>query len=310
MVVDIKTGAVLTKVTTGSGDIATPSGLTRITAISANPITDPLITYIYGGDNLGQMWRFDLTAGGTPAVVRMGNAGSLQPITTRPDVTQCAVTTTVNGITSTSNKRVVAYGTGRLLDVSDVASDNVQGVYVVRDSPTGIVAGTTPTEWRATMARQNLLKDAATNMSTISGTAVDLSTQQGWFAEFNQTDGERVNLDPKIVSGLLTVVTNIPSNAAPSTTPGQPAAPTCSIGGSANLYSFNVCTSVGDTANGGIVGKPLSPNSALVGYVILGLPNGDKQGTGTTADGRNPTFKLPDPDGAKARRSGWRRIQN
>jgi type IV pilus assembly protein PilY1 len=310
MVVDIKTGAVLTKVTTGSGDTATPSGFTRITAISANPITDPLITYIYGGDNLGQMWRFDLTAGGTPVVVRMGNAGPQQPITTRPDVTQCAVTTTVDGITSTSNKRVVAYGTGRLLDVSDVANDDVQGVYVVRDSPNGIVAGTTPVAWRATLARQNLLKSAATNMSTISGTAVDLSTQQGWFADFNQTDGERVNLDPKIVSGLLTVVTNIPSNAAPSTTPGQPAAPTCSIGGSANLYSFNVCTSVGDASNGGIVGKPLSPNSALVGYVILGLPNGDKQGTGTTADGGNPIFKLPDPDGAKARRSGWRRIQN
>ncbi|MDQ2823450.1 MAG: PilC/PilY family type IV pilus protein [Pseudomonadota bacterium] len=301
MIVDIATGAVLSKVSTGSGDTTTPSGFTRITGISANPVTDPLITFIYGGDNLGQMWRFDLTGGGTPAVVRMGNAGPLQPITSRPDITLCAVTSTVAGITSTSNKMVVAYGTGRLLDVSDVANTDVQGVYVVSDKPAGIGATMTPTEWRATMAKENLLKatTSGSTQMTISGPVVDLSTQQGWFTDLNQTAGERVNLDVKIVSGLLNVVTNIPS-----------ASSACSVGGSANLYSFDVCKSVGDPANGGVVGKPLSPNSALVGYVIVSLPNGVKELIGTDAGGLLHTPPLPDPDGAKSRRSGWRRIQN
>lgn len=301
MVVDIATGAVLTKVSTGSGSSDTPSGLTRITGISANPVTDPLITYIYGGDNLGQMWRFDLTSGGTPTVVKMGNAGALQPITTRPDVTLCAVTSTVDGITSTTNKMVIAYGTGRLLAVSDVGNTDVQGVYVVRDRSTGIGADTTPAEWRATMSQENLVKTTTSGTTTVAvnGPAVNLTTKQGWFADFNQTSGERVNLDVKIVSGALNVVTNIPS-----------ASSACSIGGSANLYSFNVCTSVGDSANGNRVGTTLSPNTALVGYVILGLSNGGKQFTGTDAGGGNPIVALPDPDGARSRRSGWRRIQN
>jgi type IV pilus assembly protein PilY1 len=302
MVLDMATGAVLTKVSTDSGDAATPSGLARITGISANPITDPLITYIYGGDNLGQMWRFDLTSGGTPIVVRMGNAGSLQPITTRPDVTLCAVTSTdAGGITSTTNKTVVAYGTGRLLDVSDVANTDVQGVYVVRDNPAGISGTMTPAQWRATMAKENLSKatSAAGDVMSISGPEVNLTTQQGWFTDFDRTVGERVNLDVKIVSGMLNVVTTIPS-----------ASSACSVGGSSNLYTFDVCKSVGDSETGGVVGATLSPNSALVGYVIVSLPNGTLVLRGKDAAGGDPGKPLDGKDGGRSRRSGWRRIQN
>jgi type IV pilus assembly protein PilY1 len=59
-IIDAATGKVLAA-STGSGT-TTPSGLAKITAISSDPLADAKVTYIYGGDNQGQMWRFDLTA--------------------------------------------------------------------------------------------------------------------------------------------------------------------------------------------------------------------------------------------------------
>ena len=55
-----------------------------------------------GGDNQGQMWRFDLTAAtGAISVVKMGDAGATKPITTRPDVTLCGVPVTTTDATTT-----------------------------------------------------------------------------------------------------------------------------------------------------------------------------------------------------------------
>lgn len=299
MIVDIATGQVLSKVSTGSGDTATPSGLTRITGITANPVTDPLITYVYGGDVLGQMWRFDLTAAGAPTVLRMGNAGTLQPITTRPDVTLCAVSSTANGVTTVTNKTVVTFGTGRLLDVSDVANADVQGLYVMRDTGTGIAAGTTAAQWRATMAQESMHKTTTNGVDayTISGPDVNLAAQQGWYSDFNQNTGERVNLDVKIVKGTLNVVTTLPS-----------ASSTCSVGGKSNIYALDVCTAKGDTNN--VIGAGLSSNSAAVGYVIVSTQSGSLKIKVTKADGTDETLSLGLPKTPVSRRAGWRRIQN
>ena len=91
-ILDAYTGQLLKKVGTNSGDPVTPSGLAKITAISDDPSADPKATYIYGGDNQGQMWRFDLTAAsGAVSVIKMGDAGVDKPITTRPDVTMLSL---------------------------------------------------------------------------------------------------------------------------------------------------------------------------------------------------------------------------
>jgi len=297
MLLDIATGKVLLKTSTGNGNATTPSGLARITAISANPSADPQITLVYGGDNQGQMWRFDLTAPGAATVVKMGDAGALQPITSRPDITQCRVNVknTDNTYTPT-NKLVVAFGTGRLLDVPDVKITDTQSLYLLVDSTTGISA----TEWRgATMAKQTLTTKAVPgtgNAYFITGTTVDLSTQKGWYLDFDQNLGERVNIDPAIVTGTLNVVTNVPSSSS-----------ACNVGGSSNLYQVDVCTGLGDST--GMAGVPLSSNSAAVGFIVINLPNGAKKIVATLADGRTPTFSAGDLKTAVSRRSGWRRIK-
>jgi type IV pilus assembly protein PilY1 len=312
-VVDLATGKVESTVDTGSGSVATPSGFARLTAITANPSADPLVTYVYGGDTLGQMWRFDFTTAGSVSVVKMGTSiirvndvDVVQPITTRPDVTLCRVeTTATDGTVSTAAQMVVAYGTGRLLDVPDVANTDRQSIYVLKDSPIGI----STSEWRATslMPRQSLARVAgsgdAGNAYTISGPEVDLSTQRGWFVDLDQNAGERVNLDPAIVAGGLNVVTNLPTSSS-----------ACSVGGTSNVYQLNVCTGAAIGLNrsgtGTIAGGTLSNTSAAVGFIVIRLPSGALKIITTTADGNNITGDVQPAISDGARRSGWRRVRN
>jgi type IV pilus assembly protein PilY1 len=288
-VVDAGTGQVLAKIGTGSGDTTTPSGLAKITAISANPATDPLVTYVYGGDVLGQMWRFDFTDPAAAHVIKMGDAGTLQPVTTRPDVTQCQVGAVA--------QRVVAFGTGRLLDVPDVHNTDLQSAYVLKDDGSPVSAA----EWRtdAAMVHRTLVP-AANNSYTTSPGTVDLTSKRGWYLDFDQNAGERVNLDPKIVSGGLNVVTNLPSSSSD-----------CSLGGTSNVYQFNVCTAQPLLdIDSGIAGTVLSNNSAAVGFIIVRLPSGAMKMITTTADGNTITSGVASANSPPAHRSGWRRVRN
>jgi type IV pilus assembly protein PilY1 len=293
-VVDVATGQVLDKTSTGDGDTATPSGFARITAITANPLTDPLVTYVYGGDNQGRMFRFDYTAGGAPVVVQMADAGAAQPVTTRPEITLCQVG-------GTAARTMVVYGTGRLLDLSDIATTDTQSVYVLKDSGTGIAA----TDWRtaAKMAQMRLTKSTAGGTETyaIGGTAVSWATQAGWYMDLDQNRGERVNLDPMVVSGTLNVVSNLPTSSS-----------ACSVGGTSNLYQLDVCTAqplLVDSDNNAIVGRTLSNSSAAVGFIIVRLPSGALKLIATTADGKNTPFDLPAAAAQDARKAGWRRVR-
>lgn len=295
-VVDVATGEVLDRITTNSGSTATPSGFAKISAITENPTTDPLVTYVYGGDNLGQMWRFDFTSPGTVRMLKMGDAGPDQPITTAPDIALCRVETVADdGSTEPQARRVVAFGTGRLLDLADISNTAVQSAYVLRDS--GVAVGAA--QWRAasSMPKQTLTKTAGAggDQYTIDGPTVDLSQHAGWFVDFDRNGGERVNLDPKIVLGTLRVVTNLPSSSS-----------SCSVGGTANIYGLDLCTG---KAVGEYAGQTLSNNAGVVGFIDIILPNGSSRTLATTATG-----KIENPEGKAAvkipaRRSGWRRVR-
>jgi type IV pilus assembly protein PilY1 len=296
-VVEIATGNVLAKVSTGSGSVATPSGLAKITAISSDPLSDATVTYVYGGDILGQMWRFDLTAtGGAVSVIKMGDAGASKPITARPDVTLCGVpvtSTDANGLTSTRTNatRVVLFGTGRLLDVPDTTNTDVQSLFALKDGGTQL--GTIP---NSTLVQQTLTK--AVNDPNIYATnnPVDLDTKNGWYFNWSVKPGERMNLDPQIVSGVANVVTNTPSSSS-----------ACQVGGTSNLYQVDVCT--GQGINGDPAGTTLSNSSAAVGFIVVRLPSGQLKLISTFADGSNATSRAKELDTAEAHRVGWRRVK-
>ncbi len=316
-VVDVATGAVLSKTGTGrvietTGGVAkdvtatTPSGLARITAISDNPNTDPLVTFIYGGDNLGRMWRFDFTSKGAPGLLKLGDAGSSRPVTTRPDVTLCRPGGgAATGGETGDLKRVVAFGTGRLLALEDIGNTATQSAYVLVDKGQAI----TDLRSASTMAQQSLTKVEGTSAYAINGVKIDLASQNGWFMDFNQNPGERVNLDPKIVAGALNIVTNMPSNAS-----------SCDVGGTSNVYQVNACTGeplvaidIDGTAGKEIMmvaGRTLSNAAAAVGSIVISLPSGELKQITTNADGSMVTTAVAAANSDGASRAGWRRVRD
>ena len=98
----------------GSRNGGTPNGIYYVTAADLDG--DHLIDYVYAGDLLGNVWRFDLTSqnpsnwavtmvAGSPAPIYTTPGGKLQPITTKLVVASVASTS--------SNPRVlVEFGTG------------------------------------------------------------------------------------------------------------------------------------------------------------------------------------------------------
>ena len=318
-VVDIATGRVLRKVSTDVGSVGTPSGLAKITAITTDPNNDPLVTYVYGGDNTGKMWRFDFTTPGTTTRLLMGDAGVDKPFTTRPEVTACRVETAVldedgaedeSGKTVAGAQRVVVFGSGRLLDLIDVANTRLQSAYVLKDSGRTIGAGGWP---GSSMVKRQLarIEDPAENQDeedegeqiqkavpySISGENLNLARQDGWYVDFDQNTGERVNLDPKVVAGTVNVVTNLPSSSTE-----------CSVGGTSIMYQLNVCTGRAASPDG-IAGYPLAA-SAAVGFIVVRLPSGALKTITTTADGSMVTGRFPPSETTEAHRAGWRRIRD
>jgi type IV pilus assembly protein PilY1 len=138
---DAKTGEVLKTMSTGFGSSASPSGLAQIAGFKQD-YQNELQDAIYGGDQYGNVWRFDVSDPNpdnwTVGLLAKLTApdGSLQPVTTAPQIE----IDIVNG-----KDRWVFVGTGRLLDQSDLDDPQIQSFYALRDGsetkPNPIVSG-------------------------------------------------------------------------------------------------------------------------------------------------------------------------
>ena len=93
-VVDVATGDVITKLSPADGDNINPNGLGNVTAVDTD--NDGLVDTVYGGDLLGNIWKFDVgdasvaawnvAISGAPLFVATDSAGVRQPITGGIDV--------------------------------------------------------------------------------------------------------------------------------------------------------------------------------------------------------------------------------
>ncbi|KRC24029.1 pilus assembly protein [Acidovorax sp. Root217] len=124
---------------------------------------DGRIDVAYAGDNLGNMWKFDLTSatpgnwkvafGGSPLFTAQGPAAlnnasrtKIQPISTAPTVrANDRKKQTGSGPTATTSRvggMMVAFGTGRNVDAADPSNVDVQSLYSVLDNTRYRYAGT------------------------------------------------------------------------------------------------------------------------------------------------------------------------
>lgn len=127
-VVELKTGKKLKTFTTSVGSPLSPSGLAHIAGFTKDH-RNQYVEQVYGGDLLGNLWRFDLqdaNPGNWALSVSepLARFGATQPITTPPQIE----VDIANGV-----DRWVFIGTGRLLDNADLNNTDMQSFYAIRD---------------------------------------------------------------------------------------------------------------------------------------------------------------------------------
>ncbi|MBG6079698.1 pilus assembly protein [Rubrivivax gelatinosus] len=206
-VLDKDTGAVVNEYVTSDSSPASDTGLAHVSGYLED---DGTVRYVYGGDLLGNVWRFDLTLEPTNAnaVVKVAvlkdTSGNLQPVTAAPELV---------GIDS---RRVVLIGTGRLLAVSDFGSSRVQTFYAIADGSTLGLTGSTGA--RASLVKRVYTRNTSTGNGAITDKdgdasdnerfdAIDWTTQRGWYMDLPA--GEQANTSPSVAYGAIAFTTNV-----------------------------------------------------------------------------------------------------
>lgn len=212
-VVNLQTGALIQKIDTLSGPSNGLGGATVVTNSSTGRIVGA-----YAGDLKGNLWKFDLSSAtsGGGSVALSGSpllaVGSAQPITAAP-----AVIMKSGSFRDQSAGYVVAVGTGKFFESSDLSTTAQQSVYGVWDS----------TVFGATTASTTVLITAANKASVLvkgSGSVltqipINWATKRGWYIDLgNSTSankGERVVYPVTSVAGNYIAVDSIsPSNVS------------------------------------------------------------------------------------------------
>ncbi len=279
-VVDAADGTLLDKVGTNVGDTTTPSGLARITGLALNAQTNNTVSYVYGGDLLGNLWRLDMSSMGLSQLASLTDyAGATQPITSRPELGLC------------DNQVMVFAGTGKYLGISDLSDTQRQTMYGIKDSTTSHSA------FRTSGAVQQSFAPLGGGGYTITSNAVDLAATPGWYVDFDQNTGERVNLDPQLVFGNLLVVTSQPADIS-----------ACTTGGNSYKYEFSYCSGSFLLASPNQqVGAKLA-SSIVVGFIVIRLPSGALKVVTTFASGEKTTSEVTGSSTGKVRRVSWREL--
>ena len=174
-VLNAMTGALLQTFVTSAGAVDTgDAGLAQLAGFTE---ADGTGNYPYGGDVLGNLWRFSLEDESVMALATLTeSAENAQPVTAIPEHA------TVNG------RRMVFVGTARMLGKTDLGDTKVQSFYALWDS------NTTITKPLVSLAARTIAVSGSNR--SVSGSAIDWTKQQGWYVDFPA--GEKANTDPSM----------------------------------------------------------------------------------------------------------------
>ena len=245
-VLNAATGALIRDIDTNVGSTSTPAGLAYLNVKVNDFQTDNTAVAAYGGDLLGNMWRFDLDTGATSKVVDL--PGTNQPITVAPEIGE------VDG------KTVLYFGTGRYLGADDMDDTPTQSFYAIKDD------GTTEVNVVSQMTKQTM-----STSGVVTGTAsIDWSDGFGWYLDL-PTSKERVNLQAQLFFGTILFASIIPT------------ATECEPGGTGNLYALDALSGF---AVEGATWSKRAFSSPIVGLTVYKLPGGTAKVSVVTADGK------------------------
>lgn len=219
--VDIESGELISKLSTGAVSAGFPNALAPPLAIdSDNNLT---VDVVYAGDLMGNMWKFDLSGTSqndwkAPALLFQAS----QPITTSADAGE-----------HPAGGYMVYFGTGKYLEATDVSvpSTKFNTMYGIWDKG-------------AAVALSDLVKQELVPMADIKGVGyrsstskpVDYAVKKGWYVDF-MSKPERLVSDPVLRGGRVIFTTIVPMEGE------------CANGGESWLNEL-------DWLNGGLLDKP------------------------------------------------------
>lgn len=281
-VVDAGSGSLLLDISTGAGSSGSPSGLAKINAWIADSSNNTALRY-YGGDLLGNLWRFDIDNLVLPhqsaqllASFTTGT-GTAQPITIPPRLKE------VNG------SPVVIVGTGRYMGTGDITDTTTQTVAAFKETLTNSGWGDIRTNSTMVQQTYTVATDGATVGSSTS--SVDWTAKNGWWFDL-PTSGERIVTPLALAGNTLFAGSALPNGDA------------CVSGGASRLYTINLLSGSG-------TGEAFSSQYLIVGLTVVTTSDGStkvlvKDSSGVT------TPKSAGPGGgsagASSRRTSWREL--
>lgn len=209
-VLDAASGTPISKIPTGMGTAAAPSGLGQIAIWNNNVATGNDAGNVYAGDLLGNVWRFDIETTPSPTPLLFATlknaAGQAQPVTTTPQTAML------------KNKYPVVFiGTGKYLESNDLKNADVQSMYAIKDDGTPVGNPRSHTGSIDGMVQQTITTTGVTRTGTSN--PVDFSKDRGWFFDFpdkattSPFATERVNIDIILSAGTLYIATIVPSTS-------------------------------------------------------------------------------------------------
>jgi type IV pilus assembly protein PilY1 len=198
--VNPKTGELLEKIPTGAGSTLNDAGMAHVSAFVADQRsfeTDAA----YAGDLLGNVWRLDLSGtGAIPAPTKIASFGANQPITVSPIVE----------VETSTLKRYVFIGTGRILADSDANSTQQQALYAILDGTQNkpFTSSTLPSGVSYPIGISQMVDN--TNTLTTGGVTATASKPMGYYINLGSSGGApyRFSIDMVSSTGVLVFVVN------------------------------------------------------------------------------------------------------
>ena len=215
-VINLTTGATIATLDTGAGSPTTTNGLS--TPKGWDEDANGTVDYVYAGDLLGNMWKFDLSAllpaswsvanSGSPLFVAKDSSGKRQPITGG-----VAVALNPNATDPNFGKRFVMFGTGRYINHTDSTNLDVQTWYGLIDEGAAIADRSTGTLTSRTIETV-VTASGKTYRTFTTPSAGDMAGKNGWYIDLKVTalpaKGERIVTDSIMYGKVLLASSAIP----------------------------------------------------------------------------------------------------
>lgn len=248
MVLNADTGAVIREIDTGVGSTALPNGLSTPTGVYGPD--GRTLAYVYAGDMLGNVWKFDLTSPtpGAWSATRLFSAvdagGKAQPISGAVAL----------GIHPVTKKRWVFFGTGRYLTAEDAQSTNVdvQTMYGFVDEGASLT--------RASLTRR-AIQVTEGNVRAFEPKSALPATSKGWYIDL-PVRGERIIQDAQLAARFMVTASVIPSGDA------------CNANGTGYINALDAFTGTsGGMSYFDLDGRNGTDNTAVSGGLPVGSVN-------------------------------------